>query len=113
MSKSSELDKAVKLYLLECIEGDIETTKDRFTSEYGWRIDRIGKIRSIAEWLQGLALNIAFYNHDIIELAKAWGSIPEDATEKQKQKILDNYWIFMANKLHQLFEGYRVPKEEK
>ena len=62
------------------------------------------------EWLQGLALPIAFYNSDILQLAKDWGSIPHDATEKQEYKILDNYWRFMAAKILQLIDGYRVPK---
>ncbi len=130
MSKSSELDKQAKLYLLDAMrdkleeydftapEGmDNEEVADRvrmiFCSEYQWQLERYGVIRAIQEWLQGLALPIAFDNWDIINLAKDWRSIPEDATERQEDKILDNYWHFMANKLSQLFDGYRVPKETK
>ena len=65
----------------------------------------------MTEWLQGLALPIDYTYYNIIQLAKEWGSIPQDATAKQEDKICDNYWLFMANKLRQLFEGYRVPKE--
>jgi len=50
----------------------------------------------------GGCLHIAFNNHDILELAKDYGSISNNATEKEEQKILDNYWVFMANKLIQL-----------
>ena len=70
---------------------------DRFKSEYGWKISRVGKQAAIAEWLQGLALPIAFYNDDIIDLAIECGSIDENPSDKLKQKVLNNYWSFMAN----------------
>ena len=70
---------------------------DRFKSEYGWKVSRVGKQAAIAEWLSGLALNIAFYNDDIINLAIECGSIDENPSDKLKQKVLDNYWLFMAN----------------
>lgn len=125
MSKSSELDKAVKLYLIDAIdpdyceatEGDTQSLinglETAFNAEYGFMVERVGEQKALAEWLQGLpsAINIEFYNHKILELAVKWGSIPENATEKQEDKILDNYWNFMANKIGQLFRGYHVPKE--
>ena len=119
MSKSSELDKAAKLYILDSIDCEgttqekIDFVRECFNSEYGWRVDQVGEVRALIDWLQGLpsAVNIAFYNDDIVSLAKAWGSIPEDATEKQEDKILENYWNFIANKLSQLMHGYRIPKE--
>lgn len=77
----------------------------RFTSEYGWMIERVGKINAVREWLQGLALNIAFYNSDIIDLAIKSGSLPENHTEKQADKILDNYWYFMAMRLRWIWRN--------
>jgi hypothetical protein len=119
MSKSSELDRAVKLYILDSIDCEgthqekIDYVKECFNTEYGWMIPKAGEIDSLASWLQGLpsALDLPYWNHAIIELAKEWGSIPEDATEKQEDKILENYWNFIANKLSQLMNGYRIPKE--
>ena len=138
MSKSSELDKTAKLYLLDAMRSHldecdklsawayppqgknayglppkeiIEIIKDDFYSSHTWAIDRYGLQRALTEWLQGLALPIDYTYHNIIELAKEWGSIPQNATSKQEDKICDNYWSFMANKLSQLFDGYRVPKE--
>ena len=126
MSKSSELDKKAKLYLLDAmrsyLEDDyeidtfnnneiIDFIKSSFYSTHQWSIDRYGRQKSLTDWLQGLALPIDFYYCDIIQLAKDWGSIPHNATQKQEDKICDNYWSFMANKLGQLFDGYRVPKE--
>ena len=121
MSKSADLDQAVKRYILECVEVDeaeqpILTTDEkiayiarRFESEtkYSKQTD----IQRMTSWLQGLALDIAFYNDDILKLAVAWGSIPADATEKQEQKIIDGYYHLMANKTAQLIRGYHVPKD--
>jgi len=123
MSKSSELDRKVKVYLLNVltdmsdekpdmnINESIKYCKKRFMGEYGWAVPRMGNHRALTEWLQGLAINIAFYNCDILKLAVEWGSIPENYTEKQADKILEDYFEFMAIKLGQLFTGYRVPKE--
>ena len=125
MSKSSELDRTVKLYIIEAIDPDyveaeenniielINGLKTAFYAEYGFMVDRVGEQKALAEWLQGLpsAVSIDFYNHHILELAVKWGSIPEDATERQEDKILDNWFNFIAAKTCQLFNGYRVPKE--
>ena len=121
MSKSSELDRTVKLYILHHIKEDsegterniidsIEYVKQRFESEWSHEIPRQGYINALTEWLMGIPLSFAFSNYDILQLAIKWGSIPENYTEKQADKILENYWRFMANKLNQLFTGYHVPK---
>lgn len=52
----------------------------------------------LANYLMGLpsSIDIAFENYKILKLAKLWNSLPENATEKQEDKILENYWKFMA-----------------
>lgn len=125
MSKSSELDKTVKLYILNAIDPDyceaeegnyqslIDGLKKAFHAEYGFMIDRVGEQNAFAEWLQGLpsAINIDFQNYDILQLAVKWGSIPENATERAEDKILENWWRFIAAKACQLFRGYSVPEQ--
>lgn len=125
MSKSSVLDQEVKIYILENIDGEnygreLNTTAEKirfleetFYSEYGFFVQRYGRQGAIKEWLQGLptAVHIDFLNHEILKLAVKWGSIPENASEKQEDKILDNWFDFIAVKIGQLFDGYRVPKE--
>ena len=125
MSKLSELDKTVKQYIINAIDPDycearsvdpldlIIGLKAAFHAECQWNIDRVGEQEALTDWLRGLpsAINIEFTNYEILKLAHKWGSIPENATEKQEDKILDNYWNFMANKIGQLFRGYRVPSE--
>ena len=119
MSKSSELDRVVKLHILNSASDQADTLiindiiayiADRFNSEMKWRIDQAGQQTAMIDWLQGLALNIEYNNHDILDLAIKWGSIGSNASEKQEQKILDHYWQFMAVKTLQLISGYRLPK---
>ena len=51
----------------------------------------------MAEWLSGLALDIEYYYSSIVELAVKMGSINENPSKKLQQKVIDNYWSFMAN----------------
>ena len=95
-------------YIFNCVETDSEGEPiqteaekakyiiDRFYQEYGFQVDRIGKQKAIAEWLSGLALNIEYYNQDIVQLAVDMGSIDSNPSEKLQEKVIDNYWSFMA-----------------
>ena len=101
--------KNYKEYILSCIEDDIDgkpLTSDtdkinyifkRFYSEYGWRVQQVGKFAAMTDWLSGLALNIEYWNDAIIDLAIRLGSIDENPSEKLQDQVCDNYWRFMAN----------------
>ena len=105
----TEYKKNYKNYILSTIEEDqegkpiktddekIKYIFDRFYSEYGWNIERVGKQKAMAEWLSGLALDIEYYYSSIVELAVKMGSINENPSKKLQQKVIDNYWSFMAN----------------
>ena len=113
-------DDIVKNYIIDCIDSsdrDLEKEPETpfekirflekcFVSEYGHEIARIGKIKAMTNWLQGLpsCLHIEFSNYQILQLAKSWGSLPEKATENEEDRILDNYWNLVANKTLQLFD---------
>ena len=121
MSKSNELDQKAKLYILRAVSDQAETDKvleiveyikNRFESEYGWRVAQVGRQAAMIDWLQGLALNIEYMNYKILDLAVQWGSLDKNATERAEDKILINYWSFMSAKVLQLIDGYRVPKSE-
>ena len=86
----------------------VKFLSDRFNSEYGHEVKRFGQQKAMVNWLQGLAIDIPFYNSDIIEVAKKGGSLPENATEKQEDKVVENYWNFMANETLKLFRKYKV-----
>ena len=51
----------------------------------------------MTEWLQGLALNIEYWNSEIVPLAIKMGSIDENPSEKLQARVIENYWSFMAN----------------
>ena len=105
----TEYKKNYKKYILSTIETDNEDKPlntdqdkikhlfDRFTSEFGWNIERIGKHKAMTEWLQGLALNIEYWNDQIVPLAIKMGSIDENPSEKLQSRVIENYWSFMAN----------------
>jgi hypothetical protein len=104
-------------YILDSIDGDgygVELTTDKqkvdfvydtFKSEYAHQIKYYGnEVRAFAEYLAGLpsCINIEFRNFYILEMAKQWGSIPENATEKQEEKILSNWFNYIAINFFQL-----------
>jgi len=115
----TEYKKNYKNYILSNIEEDIEGNPisseadkinyifDRFNSEYGWRVNQVGKVAAMVDWLQGLALDIEFYNDEIINLAIRLGSIDENPSEKLQDRVIENYWNFMAN----IILGFESRKE--
>ena len=54
------------------------------------------------------SFNIDFTYHDIIERAKELGSLPENATETQENKIIANWFNYMAYKLIQLLRKNNI-----
>ena len=127
--KHGQIGKLAKLYILDNVTADgydveepitvrekIDFLKNTFYSEYGWYVERVNgnEVRALDEWLRGVpsAVNVAIWNSDILDLAVSWGSLPEDYSEKQAEKILENYWNLLANNIHQLFKGYRIPYED-
>lgn len=63
-----------------------------------------------ANWLMGLpsCFNIAFENYRILEIAKEWGTLPKDATEKQEDKVLSNWFNLIAFKTMRLCQANYV-----
>ena len=61
----------------------------------------------MTDWLQGLALNIEYWDDAIIDLAVRLGSIDENPSKKLQEQVCDNYWRFMAN----IILGFEPQKE--
>ena len=109
----TEYKKNYKAYILECISTEfnwddliekdlsdddlINYLFDRFYSECGWAIPREGKRSAMTGWLQGLAIAIPYTYSDVIELAVEMGSIDENPSEELVDRVIDNYFSFMAN----------------
>lgn len=97
----------------DTVQARIQFVVDTFTAEYCYpeNLKRYGsKTRTIENWFRGLpsVYSVEYRNHAIIELAKLWGSIPQNATDKQEQKILDNWFNFAAVKFAQLCKFNKV-----
>jgi hypothetical protein len=93
-------------YLLSCISGDdlsenaTDTEKllylnERFYSEYGFMVDRVGAQKAMAEWLSGLAINLDYMNYKIIEIGVSVGM--DLSTETKKDNYLENWFIYSAS----------------
>jgi hypothetical protein len=105
----TEYKKNYKKYILDCVQLDCEEKElktdqekinyifDRFNSEYGWKVERVGKFKAMSDWLSGLALPIEYYYDDIVELAVRMGSIDENPNYKIRSKVEQGYFDFMAN----------------
>jgi len=106
----TEYKQNYKEYILECLKTEdafigkqptdeelIKYLFDRFYSEYGWLMERVGKQEALTDWLQGLAINIPYWNGDIIDLAIEMGSIDENPSDQLTEKVCENYFKFMAN----------------
>ena len=98
-----------KKYILSTIETDnndkplntdqdkIKYIFDRFNSEYGFMVERVGKYKAMSEWLSGLALDIEYYYDDIVKLAIKMGSIDPNPNDKLRNKVEQGYFDFMAS----------------
>lgn len=110
--------KNINEYILSVIDGEgygltlespkqkIDFVYDTFKNEYGHQIKYYGnnEVRAFSEYLAGLpsCINIEFRNYYIILIAKSLGSIPMDASDKQEQKIISNWFNYISNKFFQL-----------
>ena len=75
----------------------VERLFERFWSEYGWRVDQVGIHKAMADWLCVLALLFAWYYDEIVDLAIDLQSIDENPCDKLRERVVENYWSFMAN----------------
>jgi len=122
VSGTKEVNANVFPYIVDSISSDgygvnpttekekLQFLFDTFKSEYGWAISRYGIYRAFAEWCQGLpsSFNIDYENSEILKLAKKWGSLSSNPTERQEDKILDNWFNFISNKTFQLFRKHNI-----
>ena len=80
----------------------------RINDEYGWKIQQEGKQKAIAEWLAGLPLNIPYIHDDIVNLAVKMCSIDKNPSNKLQNRVVKNYFNFMANMLLSIKPNERI-----
>jgi len=120
---TKERDDKILAYILDNIDGEaygktLTTDKERFAfahacfvKEYGHEIARHGEVKAFAGWLAGLptVLTVAFYNDEIVELAKSWGA--DISTECKRDNIILGHFEFMASKFLKFSRRFAKRKE--
>jgi hypothetical protein len=127
MSNTNSKNHPVYNYILSCVnenakeeynlDKELETDKeklqfvlDTFRSEYDHAIKRQGEYAAFREYLSCLptSFNVDFEDYKILKLARLWNSIPENATEKQEDKIIENWYNFITMKFFVLCRRNKV-----
>jgi hypothetical protein len=82
---------------------------ERFDSEYNYEQNRRRypqlQVR-VKEWLSGLALTVACYNGDIVNVLEEWHDC--QLTDKQVDRLVLNWFNFLSFKLIQLWREYDI-----
>lgn len=89
-------------FILDCFNKEVNYENNK---------KRIPNLQNrFADYLMGLptCFTVAFENYKILEIAEKWESIPKDASEKQKDKILANWFNFISAKFFQLCKKNKV-----
>jgi len=97
----------------DTIPARLQFVVDCFNSEYNHESNRKrygNTVNVFAQWLQGIPsiFSVEYRNHAILELAKELESISENATEREEEKILSNWFNFAALKFAQLCKFNKV-----
>jgi len=126
MKDRKQFNQVVRQYIIDCIDSenyDVVTTTDAekltflyqtFKSEGGspekLRYYKGNEYKTFENWIQGLpsSFNVDFENYRIIEIAKQWESIPQAATDRQEDKILESWFNFITVNTFKLFRKYKI-----
>lgn len=122
-TNSKEFNAKMYAYILECINSeDIEFRDDKdklaflsvqFDIEYNhdYNKKRYPNLQNrLVNWFTGLpsCFKVDFENYRILELAKEWGSLANDATDKQENRVLENWFNLVAFKVLQLAKKHNI-----
>ena len=88
----------------------LQFLQNTLKSEYGHEIERKGTQTARADWLSGLpsSIDLPFQNNEILTFAEKMGSLRNNPTEKEEERILEGYWNYMSNQIGRLNTKYGV-----
>lgn len=129
MRVSQETKQKIRSYLLDCIDlsgydrfkGLQLSERERFKAVWSIFLDEYAtdynlkyygsEQKTFENWLMGLpsCFNIDFENYKILELNIAWGFLPEKASERKEQLILDQWW----GRIYMTLRSYITRPEKK
>ena len=121
----SEKKAIVNTYILNAIDGEgygkvlntnaekLQFLADRYKSEYSfpYNLRRYGSHQiCFQNWIMGLpsCFNVDFENYRIVEIAKEWNDLNEQSTERQIDKIINNWFNYIASKTIQLMGKNKI-----
>lgn len=125
-SINKQVKANIEAYIINAINGegyDREPETDQqkllflattFKSEYCYKANfrRYGNVQNVLkEWFMGLpsSFNIDFNYCDILKAAKSFGNLPEEMSEKEEDKIINNWFNFIASHTLRLMDKYGIP----
>ena len=76
---------------------------DRLKSEKGGTSYQLAR-----DWFAGLAVHVPYENHEILERAKAFGALSEDASEETQAGFLVRYFGQLASALFGLRREFKI-----
>jgi hypothetical protein len=89
--------------------------RDKFYNEAGYQVEKVGLQKALADWLAGLPLNIPYTNGEIVKFSVYMGSANPTKCKMEgdfnayEWKIINNYWLFMANQIIKIFKSIKKP----
>ena len=99
-TNSKEVKKAIREYLVEMNDCTIAELKEKFISEYGWKIASVGEVNACVHWLRGLSCNVAYYYDAIAELLALWLDDTKENQGRWLEKKGDGlYWLLLAREI--------------
>lgn len=112
-------NEQIRQYILDCIELEgsakekLQSVLAAFDIEYNYRNNKIiyPNFRTrFSEYLKCLpsSMGVAYDYCDILDLARKIGSLKENATEEQEDKILSNWWNWITNEFFKLCKKENV-----
>ena len=99
-TNSKEVKKAIREYLSEMNDCTIAELKEKFISEYGWKISSVGEVNACVDWLRSLGCSVAFYYDAIVQLLSEWLDDTKENQERWLEKKGDGlYWLLLAREI--------------
>ena len=104
----------VKKYILESIDDEWGNTDKEKLAELKAEFERVANHPynlqrhpnhqdRLADYLSGLPINLDYTNYDILQRDKQLRQYNTDLTDKQADRLLANYWSFMAYQIMRIW----------
>lgn len=97
----------IKKYIIDCIPEEWGNTEEEKLTMLKREFDRVANHpfnvlkfpniqERLADYLSGLPINLDYTNYDILQLDKQLREYDHDLTDSQADRLIENYWRFMA-----------------